>query len=153
MSTRTKWIIGGVVAAVVVIVLVLLLADSGGDDDSVSTSTSTSSSVATSTTSAPAPSTTAATSAPICTSAGAATQALIDAQLANDESAAHRCASDAAVDALFPTSDADTTYTFQGCFDVPVRCAYTYEGGSVSFVMSGSDAAGWRVESAEFTAD
>jgi hypothetical protein len=152
MSARTKWFIGGAVIVVLVLLLIFLLLDSGDDSVSSSTSTSSSTTIA-STTSAPPPSTTPVTAAPICASAEAAAQSLIDAQLANDEAAAHRCATDAAVDAMFPTSDADTTYVFQGCFDEPLRCAYTYEGGSVSFVMGGSDATGWRVESAEFSAD
>jgi hypothetical protein len=91
----------------------------------------------------------------ICSTPEDAAHSLIDAQIANDEAAAHRCASDAAVDALFPTSASDATYTFQGCFtgETPIRCSFTYEGGAVTFVMSGSDAAGWKVDSAGFVAD
>ena len=144
---------------VAIIVLVVLLVAGGDDgDERTAATTTTSTTLAATTTLAPVTTTTAPTSVTvgiICSTPEDAAHSLIDAQIANDETAAHRCASDAAVDALFPTSDPDANYTFQGCFtgETPVRCSFTYEGGAVTFVMSGSAAAGWRVDSAGFIAD
>ncbi len=160
MTTRERWMVGGAAAMAVVVIVLLVLLLAGGDDDKDETAptTTTSTTLAVTTTIAPVTTTTAPTSVTvgiICSTPEDAAHSLIDAQIANDETAAHRCASSAAVDALFPTSDADATYTFQGCLtsETPVTCSFTYEGGAVTFVMSGSAAAGWKVDSAGFVAD
>ena len=156
MSKRERWMLAGgaAMAVVVIVLLVVLLAGDDGEERTTSTTIP----PTTATTVPPTTVTTAPTSVTIgiiCTTPEDAAHSLIDAQIANDEVAAHRCASDAAVDALFPTSAADANYTFQGCMtsETPVTCAFTYEGGAVTFVMSGNAASGWKVQSAGFVAD
>ena len=79
---------------------------------------------------------------------------------ANSKTAAKAWGDQAAIDVLFRTSFQDTkdlAYLFQACapnagFNNVMTCSYTYEGGSMHFIMSNAIGK-WRVTRVEFVAD
>ncbi len=143
---------GLIVLLVAVLIAVgVVLALGSDDDDEVSTATATTTTIApTATTESPP-----VTIGIICTTPEDAAMTFVESWIAGDQAAAARCASDEAVSTIFENSGAGAQYTNQGCFGDPgvPTCAYSYEGGSVSLAMSGSEASGWRVESVSYIAD
>ena len=89
----------------------------------------------------------------VCIAPTDAAQALLSAWTAGDQAAAGRCASPAAVAALFGHASRGTGWTFQGCGGpdpgVP-QCTYSSAGGHASLTLMGSEASGWRVDSLSF---
>jgi hypothetical protein len=160
----------GVVALVGILGAAAALALGGGDSGrAVSTApastlvTTSSTAPVTSTTAAPAPAPSGSTGGQttvtvgiICSNAEEASTSLVDAWLASNQSAAKRCASDAAVATMFQTSGAGAAYTSQGCDrtdpGVPI-CSYSYEGGAVRLKIEGTEAAGWKVTNVSYIAD
>ena len=142
----------GLTTAAAVVAAASLLVACGGSSSQVQTRRS----PATSTT-APAPSSTAGgpsvTVGIICSVPTDAAQALLSAWLAGDRAAAGRCASPAAVSALFARAGRGTGWTFQGC-DGPdpgvPQCSYASAGGHASLTLMGSEASGWKVDSLSF---
>jgi len=155
--TRDRWLIGVIALLVVILVAVGVVLAVGGDDNTdVSTSATTTS--ATEATTPPAPSTTETPSVTIgiiCTTPEDASMSFVESWIAGDQAAAGRCASDGAVTTLFEHSGAGAQYTFQGCSGDPASptCSYTYEGGALNLAVTGSDAAGWKVQSLSALAD
>ena len=141
----------GLTTAAVVVAAASLLVACGGSSSHVQTRRS----PATSTT-APAPSTSGGPSVTvgiICSVPTDAAQALLSAWLAGDRAAAGRCASPAAVSALFARAGRGTGWTFQGCdgLDPGVpQCSYASAGGHASLTLMGSEASGWKVDSLSF---
>jgi hypothetical protein len=84
----------------------------------------------------------------ICLNPADASQTLVRAWIAGDAVAAARCATAAAVTALFARSGAGAAWALQGC-DGPdpgvPQCRFSYPGGQATFTLMGSDASGWRV--------
>ena len=141
----------GLTTAAAVVAAASLLVACGGSSSQVQTRPS----PATSTT-APAPSTSGGPSVTvgiICSVPTDAAQALLGAWLAGDRAAAGRCASPAAVSALFARAGRGTGWTFQGC-DGPdpgvPQCSYASAGGHASLTLMGSEASGWKVDSLSF---
>ena len=156
----------GVVALVAIIGGGLAIALGGGDDAPTVRSASSTTAVVASTPSTLAPSTTlsgptttsgqtSVTVAIICTTPEDASQGVVSAWIANDRTAAERCATAAALDTLFETSGAGAQWTFQGCSGDPgvPDCAFTYPGGSAHFTLNGTEAAGWKVVQVGYVAD
>jgi hypothetical protein len=89
----------------------------------------------------------------ICIAPTDAAQALLSAWATGDQAAAGRCASPAAVSALFGHASRGTGWTFQGCGGpdpgVP-QCTYASAGGHASLTLMGSEASGWKVDSLSF---
>ncbi|MSO78724.1 MAG: hypothetical protein EXQ79_03870 [Acidimicrobiia bacterium] len=155
--TRERWMLGGAGVLVVLLVVVgtVLIVSGDGDTKISVTATTTSSTIppTTTTTSTESPSVTIGI---VCTTPEEAAMSFIDAWIAGDEAAAARCAAPAAVAKIFETSGAGAQYMFQGCFgDDPALpdCAYTYEGGSAHLAVTGTEAAGWQVQSLSYVAD
>jgi hypothetical protein len=92
----------------------------------------------------------------VCTTPEDAAQSVVSAWEASDRAAAARCASQAALDNLFKASGAGATWTFQQCGGpdpgVPT-CQFSYEGGAANFMMTGTEASGWKVDSITYVAD
>jgi hypothetical protein len=85
-----------------------------------------------------------------CATPEQAATLLHDGWAANDIGSARQCASDAAVAALRGVPGPDATDVFRGCNPQdgpPVRCGYSYRGGSLTFTVSGSAANGFQVDS------
>jgi len=149
---------------VIVFVAGLALAACGDDGGDESQAKSTTTSAVSTTVATTVPPTTSAipVTGPLqrCPTAEEATKSLHDAW-ANDADGvpgddARRCASEAAVQTLFGgASGPSPTEMYQGCVEEgpPVRCGYSYEGGGISFLVSGSAANGFVVDSVEFIAD
>jgi hypothetical protein len=91
----------------------------------------------------------------ICSAPVDAAQALFSAWVAGDQAAAGRCASPAAVSALFARARRGTGWAFQGC-DGPdpgvPQCTYASGAGHVALTLMGSEASGWKVDSLSFGA-
>jgi hypothetical protein len=90
----------------------------------------------------------------ICIDPTDAAQTLLRAWGAGDRAAAARCASPAAVSALFARASRGSGWTFQGC-DGPdpgvPQCSYASGGGRASLTLMGSEASGWKVDSLSFS--
>lgn len=88
----------------------------------------------------------------ICMTPTDAAHALVDAWTSNDRGAAGRCASDAAVAALFGRRG-DPSWAFQGCDGpdpgVPI-CTYRGSGGTLRLTLMGTEAQGWKVTDVAF---
>ena len=101
--------------------------------------------------STPAPGGPSVTIGIICSTPNDAAQALVNAWMAADPGAAGRCASAAAIAALFARARAP--WTFQGC-DGPdpgvPQCTYAYSGGHASLTITGTEARGWKVDRVSF---
>jgi len=153
--TRERWLIGGVSALVGILVIagtvLALSGDDGGSDVAIDPSANTTSPTTTTTVGGSSP----VTVGIICTTAEEAAMSFIDAWIAGDQAAAARCAADGAVTTIFQTSGAGAQYTWQGCFGDPgvPTCSYTYEGGAVNLAVTGTEAAGWIVQSVSYVAD
>jgi len=160
MSKRVLWIIGSPVLVIVVLVTVGLTVGLSDYDivkttavaSNAATSTSTSSTTTTIATAATvAPATVAAqTPATVgydCTTPESAAQSVVNAWKAGDQATARRCGSDAVVDQLFQSSGSGAQWTFQGCGGpdpgVP-RCQFSYNGGTATMTMNGTEASGWK---------
>ena len=85
----------------------------------------------------------------------AAAKGLFEAFGRHDREAAAKFASAAAVNTLFKESTGTEGMQFQGCNEEEgdLSCAYSYEGGALIMNISGSKAAGYKVDSVEFIAD
>jgi hypothetical protein len=159
----------GVVALVGIIGGAAALAlGGGGDEGRAVRSTSATTTLASTSTTAPSPATTTAPTAGggggqttvtvgiICASAEEASTTFVNGWIANDQAAAKRCGSDAAVATIFANNGAGAQYTFQGCDytdpGVPI-CSYSYEGGAAQFTVEGTEAAGWKVTKVGYIAD
>lgn len=84
-----------------------------------------------------------------------AAEGLFNAWKAKDRAAASKYASDTAIKTLFDEGSAEGL-EFQGCYESDgdyYNCAYNYEGGSVSMMVAGSDAGGYKVTEVNFIAD
>ena len=156
--TRDRWLIGAIALLVFILVAVGVVLAVGGDDNNDGSASATT----TNATEATTPSTTSTTATAsvtigiICTTPEDAAHSFVESWIAGDEAAARRCASDDAVTTLFEHSGSGAQYAFQGCFgDDPASptCSYTYEGGALNLAVTGSDAAGWTVESLSYVAD
>ncbi len=80
---------------------------------------------------------------------------MYDAWTIGDRACAEEFSTDEALDELFSVSGQGNNWVFQGCFNEgqEQRCAYTYPGGSASFLMQLSVIDGWVVTTVEFFAD
>ena len=86
-----------------------------------------------------------------------AAEGLFNAWKAKDRAAASKYASDMAVKTLFGEGSPEGLQ-FQGCDKAEgegagYNCGYTYEGGAVIMVVTGSEADGYKVTGAGFVAD
>jgi hypothetical protein len=161
MSTRQRWVLGaiGVLVVILVGVGIAVAAGGGGNDTIDATATTLATSTTTSTTLVETPTTSGTTTVTvgiICTTPEDAAKGVVSAWEAGDRPAAARCASQAALDELFKASGAGATWTFQGCGGpdpgLPT-CQFSYVGGAANFKMTGTEAAGWKVDQVSYIAD
>jgi hypothetical protein len=86
----------------------------------------------------------------ICSTPRDAALAVLNAWMANNEAAARRCGSPAALTTLFARAAGPGPWTVQRC--TGTVCSFGRSHATLVFSMDGSDAAGWIVTRAQFGA-
>ncbi|HSO96366.1 MAG TPA: hypothetical protein VLV81_10030 [Acidimicrobiia bacterium] len=84
----------------------------------------------------------------ICTSPRDAALAAVNAWIAGDRAAAHRCVAPAAVESLFARPAGTEGWILQRC--AGTVCSFTHPFATLRLTTGGSDAAGWVVTGVAF---